>query len=65
MIYLIIFLVVVGVLATYDEIRDLFWGLIQSIFLALSWIVVMLFKGIVVLLPYVVLLYLLILLFSK
>jgi hypothetical protein len=65
MIYLIIFLVVVGVLATYDEIRDLFWGLIQSIFLALSWIVVMLFKGIVVLLPYVVLLYLLIMLFSK
>jgi hypothetical protein len=65
MIYLIVFLVLLGVIVSYEEARGFFWAIIQTIFLAIGWALKMIFNGLIVLLPIALLLFLLIAVFGK
>lgn len=54
-----------GVIVSYDEAREWLWAIIQTIFLAIGWILKMIFNGLVFLLPFALILFLLIAVLGK
>ncbi len=65
MIYFIIFLIALGIIVSYEEARGWFWAITQTIFLAIGWILKMIFNGLVFLLPFALILFLLIAVLGK